>query len=98
MKPYRLTVAAENDIFDIWTYIASDNLPAADRVESDILRACEMVAQRPDVGHVRRDLTNKPVRFYTVRGTYLVVYDPASVPTAIVRILHGARDAADELG
>jgi antitoxin ParD1/3/4/toxin ParE1/3/4 len=97
MKPYRLTVAAENDIFEIWTFIATDNLPAADRVESDILHACELVAERPNLGHFRRDLTDRPVRFYTVRGTYLVVYDPASAPTMIVRVLHGARDAASEL-
>jgi plasmid stabilization system protein ParE len=95
MKPYRLTTAAENDIFEIWTYIASDNIQAADRVEADIFRACESVAERPDLGHFRKD--DKPVRFYTVRGTYLVVYDPASTPVIVIRVLHGARDATSEL-
>ena len=38
MRQYRLTAAAENDQFEIWAFIASDNLPAADRLEADILR------------------------------------------------------------
>lgn len=97
MKLYRLTLEAENDIFEIWTYIAADNLQAADRLEADILRACEQVAQRCDLGHFRRDLTDKPVRFYAVRGTYLVVYHPEVEPVIIVRVLHGARDATKEL-
>src|SRR5216117_1287985 len=98
MKSYRLTPAAEADLFEIWSIIASDNLPAADRLEDEILDSCQRVAERPDLGHFRRDLTQKPVRFYPVRGTYLVVYDPASDPLEVIRILHGARDAAAELG
>ena len=94
MKSWRLTPAAEDDLFDIWAYIAADNPEAADRVEGEILDACERAAERPGLGHYRRDLTDKPVRFYAVRETYLVVYDPATEP----RILHGARDAATELG
>jgi antitoxin ParD1/3/4/toxin ParE1/3/4 len=98
MKPWRLTAAAEDDLFDIWAYIAADNLEAADRVEGEILDACERVAGQPGLGHYRRDLTDKPVRFYAVRGTYLVVYDPATEPLEVIRILHGARDVVSELG
>ena len=97
MKLCRLTDAAEDDLFNIWAYIAADNPEAADRVEGEILDACDRVAERPDLGHFRRDLTDKPVRFYPVRGTYLVVYDPATDPLEVIRILNGARDAAAEL-
>jgi antitoxin ParD1/3/4/toxin ParE1/3/4 len=31
------------------------------------------------------------VKFWTV-FSYLVVYDPASVPLSIIAVLHGARD------
>jgi len=79
-------------------YIAADNPEAADRVEGEILDACERAAERPGLGGYRRDLTDKPVRFYAVRETYLVVYDPATEPLEVIRILHGARDAATELG
>lgn len=97
MRSYRLTPAAEDDLFAIWVYIAPDNLVAADRLEVDILNACEKLAERPDLGHFRRDLTDKPVRFFLVRDNYLIVYDPASEPLAVLRVLHGARDAVAEL-
>ena len=97
MRSYRLTPAAEDDLFAIWVYIAPDNLVAADRLEVDILNACQKLAERPDLGHFRRDLTDKPVRFFLVRDNYLIVYDPASEPLTVLRVLHGARDATAEL-
>jgi plasmid stabilization system protein ParE len=97
MKPYRLTQAAKEDLFDIWIFIASDNVAAADRLENEILEACQRLANKPDIGHFRRDLTAKPVRFFSVRNNYLIVYDPASEPLEIIRFLHGARDVAAEL-
>ena len=62
-----------------------------------LLEACQQVADGPDLGHWRHDLTNKPVRFFTVRGTYLIAFDPASVPLEVVRIFHGAQDVATDL-
>ena len=98
MKSYWLTPAAEDDLFEIWTYVAKDNSDAANRVEVEILDACLRLAARPDLGHHRRDLTDKPVRFFLVRRTYLVVYDPTAEPLEVIRVLHGARDARLELG
>ena len=97
MKSYRLTPAAEDDLFQIWIFIAEDDPVAANRLEDDLFAACQRLAKRPDLGHFRRDLTDKPVRFFNVRENYLIVYDPASAPLEIIRILHGARDAAAEL-
>jgi plasmid stabilization system protein ParE len=97
MKSYRLTPAAENDLFEIWACIAANNIEAADRVEAEIFDACARLAERPHLGHLRRDLTDKPVRFFPVRGTYLIVYDPATEPLEVIRILHGARDVTAEL-
>jgi plasmid stabilization system protein ParE len=97
MKSYRLTLAAEDDLFEIWTTIASDNAVEADRLEADLLSACQRVAGRPDLGHFRRDLTDKPVRFFTVRETYLIVYDPATEPLEVLRVLHGARNVPAQL-
>jgi plasmid stabilization system protein ParE len=97
MKAYRLTPKAEDDFFTIWTYIAADNPDAADRLETELFHACQRIADKPDLGHCRRDLTEKPVRFFLVRGTYLIVYDPASEPLEVIRVLHGARDVARHL-
>jgi antitoxin ParD1/3/4/toxin ParE1/3/4 len=97
MKSYRLTPAAVDDLFEIWKFIAEQNLTAADDVEADLLSNCQRVAERPDLGHYRRDLTDKSVRFFTVRDTYLIVYDPATMPLEVIRVLHGARDVSAEL-
>jgi len=70
---------------------------AAERIEQEIYDTCLKLAQPPDLGHFLRDLTERPVRFFAVRRTYLVVYDPAANPLAVLRILHGARDARAEL-
>ena len=97
MKSYRLTQAAEDVFFEIWTFIAADNVPEADRLEADLLNGCQRAADRPDIGHFRRDLTDKPVRFLLVRSTYLIVYDPATEPLQVIRVVHGALDAAAQL-
>jgi plasmid stabilization system protein ParE len=50
----------------------------------------------PQMGHKREDLTDRPVRFWSV-FSYLVVYDPVSSPLAVIAILHGARDVEELL-
>jgi plasmid stabilization system protein ParE len=94
MSLYLLTPQAEEDLYDIWSYIAQDSLDAANRVETEIYGACAFLASTPQAGHVRLDLTNLTVRFWTLPhfSNYVVVYDPASHPLRIIRILHGARD------
>jgi plasmid stabilization system protein ParE len=97
MKFYRLAPAAEQDIFEIWAYIAAQNERAADDLETDILNGCARVAQRPDLGHFRRDLTNRNVRFFPVRSVCVIIYNPDSDPIRVLRVLHGARDAKNQL-
>ena len=88
--------AARLDLLEIWEYIARDNLDAADRVEREIQQAVSMLARNPGLGHCRRDLTSKPVRFWPVHS-YLIIYLPDSRPLEIVRILSGYRDIAELL-
>jgi len=49
------------------------------------------LAQSPLMGHLREDLTDEPVRFWSVYS-YVIVYDPETQPLQIIRILHSARD------
>jgi antitoxin ParD1/3/4 len=100
MSLYLLTPQAEDDLFDIWSYIAQDNLDAANRVEAQIYAACAFLASTPQAGHVRLDLTDRSVRFWTLPhfSHYVIVYDPACQPLQIIRILHGARDIPRRLG
>jgi antitoxin ParD1/3/4 len=99
MSLYLLTPQAEDDLFDIWSYIAQDNLDAADRVETQIYGACAFLASTPQAGHVRSDLTNRKVRFWTLPhlSHYVIVYAPACDPLRIIRILHGSQDIPSRL-
>ena len=72
MKEYELSPEARDDLQEIWAYIARDNPSAADQLETDIFAACELLVENPRLGHKRPDLTDEPVRFWPVRGNYLV--------------------------
>jgi plasmid stabilization system protein ParE len=91
---YTLTSSAEDDLFDIWRYIARDNIEAANRVEEAIHEACDFLARSPHAGHPRPDLTPRAVRFWTVSPfkNYVIIYDPEARPLQVLRILHGGRN------
>ena len=91
-----LSPEALDDFDQIWLYIAEDDIPAADHVEHELREAIKLLAERPQIGHVRRDLTDRPVKFWTV-DHYVIVYDPATQPVQIVRLLHGSRDIPELL-
>lgn len=88
---------ARIDLLEIWEFIAQDNVDAADRVEQEIREAVMLLARNPELGHLRRDLTSRPVRFWAVYS-YLIICDPEARPLGVVRILSGYRDVAALLG
>ncbi len=94
MRNYRLSNEALNDIDDLWSFIAADNLDAADRLVRGIYDACALLGDNPSLGHSRRDLTTLPVRFYAVMKNYLIIYASDTSPVMVARVLHGARDVA----
>jgi plasmid stabilization system protein ParE len=99
MDKYELTPEAVSDLFGIWNFINRDNPEAADRVEEAVFRACDLLADSPLVGRVRKDLAPLPLRFWVVHpySKYLIVYDPEKKLLRIIRILHGARDFSSAL-
>jgi plasmid stabilization system protein ParE len=88
---YVLTPEAQAHIDEIGSHIAQDNVDAALKVYDAFEKAFGLLAQRPGLGHSREDLTDRPLRFWSV-FSYLVVYDPESRPLTIIAVLHGARD------
>ncbi len=100
MSHYQFTPQAVEDLFEIWRYIARDNVEAANRLEDAVYKACAILAEGPLRGTTREDLTKLPLRFWTVQAfpNYIIVYDPASDPLQIIRILHGTRDIMGILG
>ncbi|HYU47207.1 MAG TPA: type II toxin-antitoxin system RelE/ParE family toxin [Terriglobales bacterium] len=94
MEKYQITPEAVRDLFEIWNFISQDNPEAADRVEEAVFRACDLLAESPLAGRVRKDLTPLPLRFWVVQpySKYMIVYDPEKKPLRVIRILHGARN------
>jgi len=89
----RLTNTAEGDLAEIWAYIAAE---ASESIATRFLEAVEAkfnpLLYSPLIGS-RRDQFGPGLRviFHT---PYAIYYLPANRELVIVRVLHGARDAA----
>lgn len=91
-----LSLQALDDLDQIWFYLMQDSIDAADQVERELRKAIRLLAERPEIGHRREDLTDLPVKFWPVYS-YLIVYDAERRPVEIVRVLHGARNVRELL-
>ena len=91
MSGYVLGGDAEQDLDEIWEYIAEDSVDAADRLMAKLFEAFEELARSPRMGHKREDLTQFPLLFWPV-GNYLVIYRAERSPVEVVSIAHGKRD------
>jgi len=81
----------------IWRYIKQQaSVEMADRVESAIRERIINLAETPEAGHSRKDLTEESVKFFPVYS-YLIVYRPETHPLQVVSILHGHRDVGQIL-
>ncbi|MFI5092399.1 MAG: type II toxin-antitoxin system RelE/ParE family toxin [Candidatus Acidiferrum sp.] len=94
MSSYQFTPQAVEDLFEIWEYIAADDVDAANRVEAAIYDACAMLAGTPLAGRLREDLTALPLRFWVLQPyrNYWIVYDPQKKPLQVIRLIHAARN------
>lgn len=85
------TSAAETDLAEIWSYIAADNLRAADKLLVDIDAMFAQISHSPELGfsvdHIKPGLRCKPVR-----RNYLIFYHIIGDDVVIVHVLHGARN------
>ena len=91
MSGYSFHPAAFGDLDHIWESIAENNIDAADRVVAEIHEAIRDLANFPQQGHRRPDLTSRPLRFMTVRN-YLIAYAPDEVPLLVIAIIDGRRN------
>jgi len=89
---YILAPEAAQDLVDIWAYVkAQAGESTADRIEAVIRSRLVLLADNPNLGHWRSDLTHEHVKFFLV-FSYLIVYRPETKPLQVVSILHGRRD------
>ena len=94
MTRYILSPEAKQDLREIRTDLNKVAGPhIAQNMTSGIVRAMRLLAERPELGHFQRDLTSDPVRFWQVYD-FMIVYDHASRPIGVARVLHSRRDVA----
>jgi antitoxin ParD1/3/4/toxin ParE1/3/4 len=78
-----LAPEAAADLAEIWRYLRREAGEAvADRVEAVIRKRIAFLAEHPGVGHVRRDWTDAPVRFFPAYS-WLIVYRPETKPLQV---------------
>ena len=84
------TPRAEQDLEDIWFFVAQDNPDAADRLLDRIEQSTKLLADNPHIGPARPDVA--PELHYHPVGNYLLLYRIIKNGIEVVRVVHGARD------
>lgn len=81
---------AQEDLIDVWTYIAASNDVAADRLLDRVRAKLAALADSPGIGRPRSELASG-LHSFTVRP-YVLLYRQIDDGIELVRVLHGARD------
>ena len=96
MASILITPAAENDLVDIWLYIARDNSDAADRVYQAAEHTFQALAATPRMGTLYRSKRAQlaGLRFFPVSEfkNYVVYYREHTQGIEIIRVLHAHMD------
>ncbi len=91
MPTIQRTAQAEEDLIDIWLYIAQDDVRAADRLLDEIEEKLLLLGDQSSLGPARPDIA-PGLRYFPVRR-YLILYREITTGgIEIVRVVHGARD------
>ena len=81
---------AENDLEEIWWFIAQDSPDSADKFLDRIQDSCLALVDFPKIGASREEL-KAALRSQPV-GNYLIFYFSLEDGVDIIRVLHGSRD------
>ncbi len=94
----RLLGPAEQDLSEIYEYIAADNAIAAERLLARIEKDLNTLARQPLLGRIPRDNDISRLGYrYLIIGDYLAFYRIEGAVVLIYRIIHGARDYSEFL-
>ena len=89
-RKLRISRPAENDLDEIWLYIAEDAPETADRFIDFVVERLTILSSSPEMGRLREDL-EPGLRTFPL-DNYLVFYRLSPDRVEIARIIHGARD------
>lgn len=85
---------AEEDIEDIWSFVAGRDMEAADRLINSITNQFDHLLAYPEAGRARHDLLVN-LRSFPAKS-YVIFYQPTEDGIEIFRVLHGSRDIQGE--
>ena len=89
----RFLKIAEEDLTEILSYIAADNLTAANSIATKIEKNLELLSENPLLGRIPRDEEIRNLRYrYLIVQNYIIFYTIEDKTIFIHRILHGARN------
>ena len=91
MNRYTVAPQAEDDLLDVWTFVAHGNPGAADRLIDTFYNQFRTLAKQPGMGRRRPEFRGGNYRSFPI-GNYIVFYEPFDDHIEIARVLHGARD------
>jgi toxin ParE1/3/4 len=101
MTSILITPAAENDLINIWLYIARDNSEATDRVYQAAENTFQILAATPRMGTLYRPRRAQleGLRFFPVSKfkNYVVYYREHPQGIEIIRVLHAQKDKQRQL-
>lgn len=90
MPVVKVAAAAEEDLKEIWTYVAEHNTAAANKLIKEITRRFIILRDQPHMGR-EQDKLLVNLRSFAVKN-YLIFYQPLEGGIEILRVLHGSRD------
>jgi len=80
---------AQDDLIEIWLYIAQDNQAAANQLLDTIDEKLKLLSDSPQMGQTSDELAPS-LRSFPV-GKYLVIYCPIPGGIELARVIHGAQ-------
>src|ERR1043166_7471295 len=96
MPKYILAPIVEDELWDIWRFIANNNPDAATRVIEATFETFNILAANPGIGRLRKFKNSRllGIRSFRVSGfdNYLVFYRNVGGVVQVLHVYHGARD------
>ncbi len=89
-KTIRVAERAQEDLLEIWEYIARENPESAERQIQTFREKFELLLSHPLIGRERNEI------FIGLRsfpaGRYIIFYQPMDYGIEVLRVRHGASD------
>lgn len=90
MTNYRLNRKAEEDLLNIWSYIAESSPASATKLIRTFHQHFTLLAKNTKLGQARPDIAPE-LRYFPVKR-YLILYRQIPDGIEIMRVIHGSRN------